>query len=161
MSNDAADMVINALRRAWTLGQAYYYQAHSEFYGQNKKSDETKIKFETLIEEKRAALSQPAPRGVEEVMETARRLTFADTESVLSAETEGWWAKHDKACAIARELEHAITAVITERDTLRAGVVTLRSKVQELQGHQWSPSSPGLVVRSEVLALIDKMGGKV
>ena len=42
-----------------------------------------------------------------------------------------------------------------------AGATVLRAKGQERQGQQWSPSSPGLVVRSEVLALIDKMGGMV
>lgn len=40
-----------ALRRAFSLGQTYWQQADSDSYKENKRSDETRQKFETLIVE--------------------------------------------------------------------------------------------------------------
>jgi hypothetical protein len=46
-----------ALRRAFILGQTYWQQADSDSYSQNRKSDETRQKFETLVS---SMLSTPA-----------------------------------------------------------------------------------------------------
>jgi hypothetical protein len=46
-----------ALRRAFCLGQTYWQQADSESYSQNRKSDETRQKFEALVS---SILSTPA-----------------------------------------------------------------------------------------------------
>lgn len=53
---DIADTLSKALRRAYSLGQTYWQQADSESYAQNRRSDETQRKFETLIDEARDAL---------------------------------------------------------------------------------------------------------
>jgi hypothetical protein len=46
-----------ALRRAFILGQTYWQQADSDSYSQNRKSDETRQKFEALVS---SILSTPA-----------------------------------------------------------------------------------------------------
>jgi hypothetical protein len=63
-TDDAADAVIKALHRAYILGQTYWQQADSESYRQNKKADETKQCFATLVEETRAlVLAKDSVRG--------------------------------------------------------------------------------------------------
>lgn len=47
--------VDQALRKAFQLGQDYWRQADSESYRQNALSDETKAKFDQLVEEMAAA----------------------------------------------------------------------------------------------------------
>jgi hypothetical protein len=52
-----------ALRRAFILGQTYWQQADSDSYSQNRKSDETRQKFETLVS---SMLSTPAGQPAQE-----------------------------------------------------------------------------------------------
>lgn len=54
MSDDFADAVSKALRRAYSLGQTYWQQADSESYSQNRKADDTSRKFAALVDETRA-----------------------------------------------------------------------------------------------------------
>jgi hypothetical protein len=49
-------VVSKALRRAWQLGQTYWQQADSEYTSHHKKADETQAKFQTLVDETRAAI---------------------------------------------------------------------------------------------------------
>lgn len=60
LAEDLQDTVSKALRRAWQLGQTYWQQADSEYTSQHRKADETQGKFDTLVEETRAALSTAA-----------------------------------------------------------------------------------------------------
>ena len=61
VAEEMQDIVSKALLRAWHLGQTYLSQADSDSFIQNKKSDETQAKFNTLVDETRAALaSSPA-----------------------------------------------------------------------------------------------------
>jgi hypothetical protein len=53
---DKADVVSKALRKAWQLGQTYWQQADSEYTSQHRKADETQAKFQTLVDETRAAI---------------------------------------------------------------------------------------------------------
>ncbi len=53
---DHADVASKALRRAWQLGQTYWQQADSESYSQNAKADVTQTKFQSLVDETRAAI---------------------------------------------------------------------------------------------------------
>jgi hypothetical protein len=55
MSKEAMKL---ALKRAFQLGQDYWYQADHEFVSQNKKSDETRAKFEQLIDDTCQALAK-------------------------------------------------------------------------------------------------------
>ncbi len=57
LAEDLQDTVSKALRRAWQLGQTYWQQADSEYTSQHRKADETRGKFDALVEETRAALS--------------------------------------------------------------------------------------------------------
>ena len=57
MTDEQLDVVTKALRRAWSLGQTYWSQADSESYSQNRRADETQLKFERLVEDTRAALA--------------------------------------------------------------------------------------------------------
>jgi hypothetical protein len=124
MSEDMIDMVSKALRRAWQLGQTYWQQADSESYSQNRKSDETQSKFETLIEETRSALSQPAPQGVAEVMQLVSKLGD-------SASEDGKEGLHPtiKTIEIAFEIQRNITALVQERDALKARITELEGDV--------------------------------
>lgn len=45
----SASAVADALKQAFSLGQSYWQQADSEFVSQNKKSDETFAKFQSLL----------------------------------------------------------------------------------------------------------------
>lgn len=58
---DLQDTVSKAMRRAWQLGQTYWQQANSDFTSQHKKADETQRKFDTLVDETRAAVLSAAP----------------------------------------------------------------------------------------------------
>ena len=61
---DKADVASKALRKAWQLGQTYWQQADSEYTSQHRKADETQAKFQTLVDETRAAiLSDVTPNG--------------------------------------------------------------------------------------------------
>ena len=53
---DKADVASKALRKAWHLGQTYWQQADSEYTRQHRKADETQAKFQTLVDETRAAI---------------------------------------------------------------------------------------------------------
>ena len=53
---DNADVASKALRKAWQLGQTYWQQADSEYTSQHRKADETQAKFQTLVDETRAAI---------------------------------------------------------------------------------------------------------
>lgn len=53
---DRADVASIALRKAWQLGQTYWQQADSEYTSQHKKADVTQAKFQTLVDETRAAI---------------------------------------------------------------------------------------------------------
>lgn len=53
---DKADLVAIALRRAWQLGQTYWQQADSDFISHHRKADETQAKFQTLVDETKAAV---------------------------------------------------------------------------------------------------------
>ena len=53
---DKADVASKALRRAWQLGQTYWQQADSEYTSHHRKADETQAKFQTLVDETRAAI---------------------------------------------------------------------------------------------------------
>jgi hypothetical protein len=48
-----ANAVAAALRRAYSLGQTYWQQADSDSYAQNRRSEETRQKFERLVAETR------------------------------------------------------------------------------------------------------------
>lgn len=61
MSDDTADMVSKALRRAWKLGQTYWQQADSESYSANKRAATTEATFAKLVDETRAALAAAQP----------------------------------------------------------------------------------------------------
>lgn len=58
MTDEQLDVVTKALRRAWSLGQTYWAQADSESYSQNRRANETQLKFEQLVEDTSAALAQ-------------------------------------------------------------------------------------------------------
>ena len=60
MSKEAMTL---ALKRAFQLGQDYWYQADHEFVSQNKKSDETRAKFEQLIDDTCQALAKQEQRS--------------------------------------------------------------------------------------------------
>lgn len=57
LTDDDVDTVSKALRRAYQLGQTYWQQADSESYIQNKKSDETQVRFDALVDDTRAMLA--------------------------------------------------------------------------------------------------------
>ena len=63
VNEDLQDLVSKAMRRSWQLGQTYWQQADSEYFSQQKKSDDTQAKFNALIEETRAALAAQAKQG--------------------------------------------------------------------------------------------------
>lgn len=56
LTDEQADAVSMALRRAWQLGQTYWQQADSDYISQHKKSEETQRKFEKLCDDTIAAL---------------------------------------------------------------------------------------------------------
>lgn len=56
LTEDQADAVSMALRRAWRLGQTYWQQADSDYISQHKKSEETQRKFEKLCDDTISAL---------------------------------------------------------------------------------------------------------
>ena len=56
LTDDQADAVSMALRRAWQLGQTYWQQADSDYISQHKKSEETQRKFEKLCDSVIAAI---------------------------------------------------------------------------------------------------------
>lgn len=58
LTDDQADAVSMALRRAWQLGQTYWQQADSDYISQHKKSEETQRKFEKLCDDTIAALRE-------------------------------------------------------------------------------------------------------
>ena len=60
LAEDLQDTVSKALRRAWQLGQTYWQQADSEYTSQHRKADETRGKFDALVEETRAAIATAA-----------------------------------------------------------------------------------------------------
>ena len=60
LAEDLQDTVSIALRRAWQLGQTYWQQADSEYMRQHRKADETRGKFDALVEETRTVLSTAA-----------------------------------------------------------------------------------------------------
>jgi hypothetical protein len=57
------DQLRQALRRAWSMGQAYWSQVDSESYSDNRRSDVTLQKYRDFVEETVASLSQSAPMG--------------------------------------------------------------------------------------------------
>lgn len=71
--------VAKALRRAFSLGQTYWQQADSESYSQNRKSEETRAKFDALVAEVCATTSTAAPRapvGAETVAPEALKMAI-------------------------------------------------------------------------------------
>ena len=58
MSEDAADAVSKALRRAWQLGQTYWQQADSDSYKQHALSEQTQAVFMDLVTETHATMAQ-------------------------------------------------------------------------------------------------------
>ena len=56
LTDEQADAVSMALRRAWQLGQTYWQQADSDYISQHKKSEETQRKFEKLCDDTISAL---------------------------------------------------------------------------------------------------------
>jgi hypothetical protein len=56
LTDEQADAVSMALRRAWQLGQTYWQQADSDYISQYKKSGETQRKFEELCDDTISAL---------------------------------------------------------------------------------------------------------
>ena len=60
-------MIEKALRRAFSLGQTYWQQADSESYSQNKKSEDTYLKFQSLVAEtiEQQPDSKPSAHGLE------------------------------------------------------------------------------------------------
>ena len=57
------DLVSKAMRQAWQLGQTYWQQADSEYLSQQAKSDVTQTRFNTLVEETRAAIARATGQG--------------------------------------------------------------------------------------------------
>jgi len=56
--------VKDAMRHAFYLGQTYWHQADSEYTSQHKKADETRAKYEALVEETLAILARHAPEAL-------------------------------------------------------------------------------------------------
>lgn len=63
---DAQDIASLALKKAWQLGQTYWQQADSEYTSHHRKADETQAKFQSLVEQTRAAIAT-APKPTEDV----------------------------------------------------------------------------------------------
>ena len=61
--DDLPDLVSKAMRQAWQLGQTYWQQADSEYLIQQAKSDVTQTRFNTLVEETRAAIARATGQG--------------------------------------------------------------------------------------------------
>lgn len=60
--NQNDQMMREALRKSFTLGQRYWQQADSDYESEHKKSDETHQKYRQLVEETLQALAaEPAP----------------------------------------------------------------------------------------------------
>jgi len=55
------DLVRKALNRAWHLGQSYWVDADHEWPSRNRRAEETRAKFEALVEETCAALERKQP----------------------------------------------------------------------------------------------------
>lgn len=72
MSDDFADAVSKALRRAYSLGQTYWQQADSESYSQNRKADDTSRKFAALVDETRALALARSGQAASGSQESAR-----------------------------------------------------------------------------------------
>jgi hypothetical protein len=49
-----------ALRRAFSLGQAYFQQADSQSHAENRRSDQTRAKFDLLVMETAGLLRDTA-----------------------------------------------------------------------------------------------------
>jgi len=58
-----ADLVRKALNRAWHMGQNYWADADHESISRNRRADETRAKFEALVEETCDALASPPPNS--------------------------------------------------------------------------------------------------
>ena len=54
--DDVADVVSKALSRAYSLGQLFWQQADSESHIQNRKSYDTDLKFQALVDATRATV---------------------------------------------------------------------------------------------------------
>jgi hypothetical protein len=57
---DKADIVSNALRKAWGLGQKYWQQADSEYTTQHRKSEKTQENFMNLVDDTRESILSKA-----------------------------------------------------------------------------------------------------
>jgi len=53
------DLVRKALNRAWQMGQDYWADADHEWVSRHRRADETRAKFQALVEETCAALASP------------------------------------------------------------------------------------------------------
>lgn len=62
----------DALKRAWNLGQTYWQQADSDSYAENRRSDETRNKFQALMEDTIAQMAAPTAAAVPDDMVLAR-----------------------------------------------------------------------------------------
>lgn len=88
------DVLKEALRQAWNLGQTYWAQADSDLPKQWRKADVTQEQFNKLIEE---TLAQPEQDPMIAAMshvadEYAHRLAL-DLECVLADYNGQWWDK--------------------------------------------------------------------
>jgi hypothetical protein len=102
MTDDTIDAVSKALRRAWQLGQTYWQQADSDSYKQQDKSDETRKKFEALVDETRAILArQPAAidKEADDDIEEAREIL---KNMVRSIELDGNYST-EATCTFLRQ----------------------------------------------------------
>ncbi len=101
-SDDIAETMTKALRRAYHFGQTYWQQADSESYAQNRRSEETQRKFEALVNEVRGALEQSARSPL-----TAEQLWHNDEIMSLNADL-GWHMETIRMFVAAVERAHGI-----------------------------------------------------
>jgi len=63
IADDTEQQVRAAMRRAFNLGQTYWQQADSQSYAENRRSDETRRKFDELVEETVSLVRASAERA--------------------------------------------------------------------------------------------------
>jgi hypothetical protein len=74
-----AEEIRHALRRAFRLGQDYWYQADHEFISQQKKADATRAKFDQLVED----TCQAFERDKKEDLQKSVELTVKECARVV------------------------------------------------------------------------------
>ena len=55
---DAQDIASKTAQKVWSLGQTYWQQVDSEYQSQWKKADETRAKFQQVVDDARSAIAR-------------------------------------------------------------------------------------------------------